>query len=863
MPRIPPQFLTKRADELRFIAFALLLATALSFLNGTAVFRVADGLLFDAVSTRAAPQDPKVLIIEQDAAFENMGDTRFDRLIESAARVGIKRIGFAQAPGEWQKRDEKFAIPVIVGLEATRTLTGGTWLLDPTMRGRLPDGASPAASMIATPEYGIYRRQLTGLLTKDGIAPTFEAALSGRKPDTGHIYIQLPRDQSIPRARASQLIDHAFGQNNFSGMVAIVEPAGAWREKRFTTPLTPQSQMTTASMLRANVVQNMMDGKTTQRLSVWSAFLLIFIATLIAALILRSVDAKRVMILAIAFCTSVTLIAGWLSLSLAGAILPISAMLAALVIASVAVVIFRENSQDKRLQSVLERAIGFSYSRSILNEQANLSHFVTDAARNLAITSSAIFHFGDDGAPIFKENFGLELRDMPDVATLQNIASQIERTGLVLKVNDDNLLNRGEQHFVARLDEASHSTFWLFSIDKDDAQTVRQIVRAAQNIATTYAGFYRWRADLSASDNDFRKFQPIDRQIASAASLVSTQSEQMREGLEKLDTGIAIYHMGGFPVHANAAMQRLYGDADLNLSRASLSEALSALTMLEEAAIQDLVQKLLATGQEIRVPGREFTAKQRVLRIAMHREEDADRGWLNLVVIEAIDISELAKLANLRHAVSNFVDKQLRTDLEALDLGLDSALARAGEMPGLTKVLNRMRDVSRRATGRLDEVAKLMDDADITNLAMCHPVDARKIVKNAYQRVRARADDYEVDIALNLPEISGFTMAEPSALLDTVEAMLDVVIADTPHGGSASVVLQEGRGTTMVEVTGGIGIPFERLIAAFDAGTGGVPREFKAISNGIADAIRWGGQVSYWSSVGKGYRFMIKLRRVG
>lgn len=160
-------------------------------------------------------------------------------------------------------------------------------------------------------------------------------------------------------------------------------------------------------------------------------------------------------------------------------------------------------------------------------------------------------------------------------------------------------------------------------------------------------------------------------------------------------------------------------------------------------------------------------------------------------------------------------------------------------------------------------MANLLDDTAGTHLHVCYPIDARKVVEDAYERVRGKADSLGISAQVDIPGISGFTMAEPMQLLKMLEAMMAVIIADTPHGGRFSVQLQEERDHSRLEITGGIGIPFERLIAAFDAPSGDVPDEFQAIATGIGQVIAWRGQASYWSEVGKGYRFVVKLQRVG
>ena len=74
---------------------------------------------------------------------------------------------------------------------------------------------------------------------------------------------------------------------------------------------------------------------------------------------------------------------------------------------------------------------------------------------------------------------------------------------------------------------------------------------------------------------------------------------------------------------------------------------------------------------------------------------------------------------------------------------------------------------------------------------------------------------------------------------------------------------EELDGKSFVRVSGGFGTPFERLMAAFDAGAGETLAEFQIISAGIREALGWGGAVSYWSAVGKGYKFNIQMRRIG
>ena len=866
MPIRPPALLPAGSEQARALTLAVVVAAAMAGLltlaSATMPFRVLDGLWFDAAASRTAARPPKVILIEQDDAFRALGPKRYAALIAEAENVGLAAIGFPQRPDGLPDDLTPRNLPIVMGASLTRDATGGGWhWSDENASDNSAEPFRMAASMIAPAEYGLYRAQHAALPTAEGRIASFEQALIKKPLASGVFYPRMARDQNIPEARASQLLAGHFSAARLDGMIAIVRPDASQRERRFATALQPTDGGMLASDLSARMVQSLLDDRAAYRMQPLWVFATLLAIALAVPLVLARSDAKRAALPTIVLGTLLIVLIAWSILAVFSLIAPLSAMLVTLFLAVVTFILFQEFRADRALRRILDRAVDYTHQRSILNEKANLPQYLTAAAKSLGFPASAVLEPGENGKAAYRDGFGFTAEDVSFEPAIRETLPPSDITGTVRPIATAKEGDKIGQRFLARIGTADRPGWWLFDLTPQQAkERAGELLDQVGRIAAVYARLDLWRSDLATNEEDGR-VRPLEQRIGSAASLIETQSEQLRSGIDQLDTAVAIYHFGGFPVHANSAMERLYGEAELNLSRATLEQALVGLTALEEEAAGQLIGELVRQRRPITVPAREFAARQRILRIAALREEAM--GNNDLIVVEALDISELNRLANLRHAVGNFIDKQLRNDLEALEFGTDVAMAQAGAEPALVRTLERLRDVSRRAVGRLEHVADLIDDTKGAIIDVCYPIDARRVVEDAYRRVKPKADDFEVAVELDLPGIGGFTMAEPLALLETVEAMMAVAIADTPHGGTIRVSLREERDTSRLEISGGFGIPFERLVAAFDEERGDVPQEFATIARGIARAVSWKGQVSYWSSVGKGYRFVVKLKRVG
>jgi signal transduction histidine kinase len=231
--------------------------------------------------------------------------------------------------------------------------------------------------------------------------------------------------------------------------------------------------------------------------------------------------------------------------------------------------------------------------------------------------------------------------------------------------------------------------------------------------------------------------------------------------------------------------------------------------------------------------------------------------------VEVIDVSEPRRLAQLRLSISSLLDVNIRNDLEAIGFAL--ATARSGKLDPARqdRVLGQIDAAAVRAADRLDAISPHLRSDIGEGPGESFPIDAIAAVREALELVEALAESHAIQFHSEVPAISGFAIADPKLLTEMVEAMLQVVIADCAPGEAVRIDLVEATESTRITVSGGIGMAFERLYAALELSEAAGHGAFGSIARGMAAALGWGAVVSYSSQVGKGYRFVIELRRIG
>ncbi len=833
------------------------MATALAVAQMLGFFALTDGRLFDAAGTNRPGSTPEVVIVERDADFEAGGEARFANLNDALARLGAERIGYL---GGGYQVSTRPTVPVVVGVPVKPLPANQHW--DFEGNGQDTAFGTPAARSIAPSDYGVQRSQSVALEAREGPLPVFDAALADRYPTGGEFLIPMPSRQSIPVLKASQLTSDQIRSRELDGLVAMVVDSAAMRAS-LSTPLDPFQQSMSEAVFRAHAVQALRSGQYAVKTQGWEAWIVILALGSILALLYRATDPKRLAVL-VPLAASILIIAlSWAALVFGGKLLPVSALLLAPWIITFQRIIARETKQDRRLERTASRAVQSSFNRSALREGSRLPDFLGSAAAYAGVERSLLLQVGARGELEAVAANNASLDDVTiDQKRLDAILRDVRESFGVREAAEIVPSWEGEAR-IGWVGAGDQQLFWLHT--RPETATPGKSAHLVRAIATSFRELFRWRNDLNARSSQESRNRPVDDHVASAIALVANESEQIRRGFDTIDTAVVVFHLIGSPLHANEAMHDLYAEAGLNLLDTSLRDALLALTHLGPNRVQALIEDLMLNGSEMRMPmrdlGDEDRKSERMLRVAApaRNAQGADR----VLVLEAIDMRDANRAAELRKAVANFIDLQLRNDFEAVLLGSQLAKDDRLKPDQVRAVVDRIEDTARRATDRLDGVASLVrsESSDLTEA--CYPVDATAVVKDAISKASALADELGVRIKVDHPGVSGFTLAEPTALTVMLVAMLRVVISDTPHGGEVSLKLEELEGRTHIRISGGFGIGFARLLWLISNYEEGAVGEYRIIGEGMAKVTRWSASVSYWGSEANGFGFNVDLRGVG
>lgn len=800
----------RASEDLRDCIASGLIALLISLLLPSVPFQLLDGWAFDTATTYDHPTRPQVIVIERADEVDPAA------LLAALESAGVRALGLADdalVPAFCRPELRAFNIVAPSSISATP----GAYGIAADDR-ETPCEFAPAVGPLVT--NGITRRHAGFVAGPSGPLPLMEPRLADRENVSERYYPRMPATQNVPRIDAQQIVAGAFADDTLRGFVALASSKDATAQ-RIATPLDPGARFSSPPLFSAYAVQSLIDRREIVEAGLPLALILLLSASLAGRIVLRRPALRRRFLTTMAGGTA-AIAALWLVvIQSAHVLLPLTAMLLALIIGAITKTLAEERGKDRRLERTMANAINLSFERSVFHKSAEIPAVFEQAG--------ALF-----GLPYAR----MEVRSGPRRAWEQLFLHGVS-AGPV------------RQSIIADPDRQ-----YRFAYALPAGSQARPIGRILDDAVSRLQAGREWQSRLLAAEGT----DSIDSRLRSASNLIAIHSDELARGLDALDTGVFVFRPLGTPIHANAGMRDILGLAGIDPDTVMLVDTLTQLADLEVAQARSMVRETLLCGTEMRVPMRDLGARQRILRLGIasqvrHRAQ-------TVLVLEAVDITELDRLAELRLAIGTFIDRHLRNDLEAIALGTGLARDSRLDASALGRILDRIAEVTDRASTRLDDVRDLLEEEPGASPDACYPIEAGRAVQQALDRAAPYAAELGVTISSAMPAIGGFSIAEPLMLSDTIEAMLRIVIADTAQGGSVVLSLSESEAATLIEVSGGFGLPFDRFMHALDARAGEVPSEYQIAAAGIAETLKWRGEASYWSAAGKGFRFTIRLRRV-
>jgi PAS domain-containing protein len=842
-----PTALNLRSMIIVITSFSIALLLMLAHISG--FFKIADALFFDAVTLREAGRSPKVLIVRSDPAFAASGSDRYDRLAKAALRQGVLRVAFPFDP-KIQPSAKVPAQKIVIGASVKKVPGTRKWQLVK---------AGHAALVMASAEYGIYRRQFAWLDGKVGRIPVFESAAAGRQLQSRNYMLRLSRNQNLPRIDASQLLDGSVDVNSVKGLILLMEPPTALTSPKIATAKGGGAQAISRSSYSAAAIQTLADRREVVALPIFMTGLLLAFVAIILSLLFIRYDTKRIIVLAILAGLAATITCAVSALLILNWLLPITALLLLQLLVAPIILYRTELNEDQRLRRFITRTVNLASRNSLMQDIGRVPEFLITTSTALGITKMALVDAsGKDRLSRDEEDRGSSEDFTIDRRSLQRIRAEMHGGNPVIDGQSLAPDWPGDVR-LASVGSSAEELYWLYALPEGPLQ--EPVGRTAAAAAASYRRMQSLREELSAGIDQRRQYHPIDLWAGGAVELIAERSDQIAAGLDQLDTAIVVFHQIGFPLHANARMAALYEIAGLTIADTDLPKAIAALTELERDKIDALLRELLLNGGEMRVYCRDFDTRLRNLRIAAPKRANDDQP--RTIILEAIDITDLKYLAELNMSVGSLLNIQLRNDLEALSLAVAMAKDARLSQERRDHVLGQVEKASTRARSRLEHIAGRFRDVRSFTLTEAYPIELTKIVEEASHRTADQMQDLNVQLDLNMPSVGGYVIAEPRALIAMIEAILQIVSADTLPGDKVHLKVEDTAARSIITITGGVGMAFDQVYRAIDSDADDAPAPFQAFGEGLSKAVRWGAFVTYASDIGKGYRFNIDMRRIG
>ena len=811
-------------------------------------FQIVDGLLFDRLSIRPIKSDPNVVIVEK-AETASAPDLARESLALGARQVIFLTDPNADFSGFPPNFSERVKLGYLVPTSALAYSSFDT-VAQPELAGtpeRLPRSAPIA-------EYGIYRAFPAGA----GQPAMVEASVADVRSASDRYYIPMPENLSFAVLSSEQIMSGNLAAGDLEEMIVLVATPGELRSNRMTTPLSPDLAAISPAQFSAYAMQAFLTNRVSTKLSlpVAAAFIL-GTAMLCGFKMILTRKRMHLLLLSGAFAVCI-LVSGWVVFDTAGRIIPFGGMLTALIIAAFGTLVLQERRKDLRLERALVPAIEQTVSHTAFRNRDSLPDLFTATVATAGVAKMLLLRSQESGRPDVLASIDAEVSDLDDTA-FKNLAKTLDGTPSVMSTDAADVLSDWPGDVRLRTIGSRHEPFfWLYTFGNHPEAGAGEFI--ASSIAQSFFALQKSHASLSAQQRGLRAVDPVDFRVVNAIELIARHGRQLRKATDQLHSAVMVFDVVGFPIHANPQMIDLLEATDLNPQTALMHTVIESLTELTDGQAQALLRDVLREGGEASATIQGIPGLSATLRISSPDPAVSTRE--HIVVLEVFDTTELARLSDLRRAIGEFVDVQMRNDLETIALGAALARKSKGNEERRLRMIDKIVQATQTATNRLDSMNELARNVPVAHEFTAHPIQLAPIAEKVRAKLLDLAASYEVPIEFSVPRVSGYSVGDPFVLSQMMEALLRLVIVDSPPESTISVTLMEEATRSHIRISGGFGMARERLEQALAAPPRNELPEFQTIKESALAIIGWGADFFYESETGKGYVFDIVLRRI-
>jgi hypothetical protein len=793
-------------------------------LSQIGTFRSANGFLFDAALADAHIYEPRVVGVRAQP-----GNAR--AVAERLRHLGAERVIITAELADGFRRPPAM-LPNALQIGLLQSGAG-----EPTAP--LPE---LALNIVPLNEGLVARRFLLRVIddrrdsTGRGTASLFSGGLVGLSPQA-----------IMPVLEAEQASGGQLTPGSLEGLHALVAVRGGDDPARLLTSSLPGSPALGASGFQARVLQAILTGNVVVELRGVGRALFLVLASLVLAILLMLVPARHRT--AGAALAGVVLLALGLSLvTIADLLLPLAELVLIAAALGVGAAFAEARNRKQRLVNLEDRVTRRLRQGELLQDSSRWAEFFAVAARLTGVESSLVVRERLDDTFVTLSTFG----PLATKGAAGLVPSPDFQRADAVRPAPVEISEMAEWHgaMLVRLSSpGAVGVYWLFALPISSEERYAIVAAAARLAALTSEQISWGRQPGGNTDRLARSEGQLERAVT---GIVDRYGELTRS-LNSLQTATILFEGRGIPLIVNPSMERLMAQRGMQISRATPVDLAATLTGIETDAARSALGHLvrhggqLRLGSEAEVDGRTYT-----LRVC---------GLGGALLFEAVDITEPERLARIKTELAVEIDAKIRNDLEAIGLALRLARDERLAPEKRDRALGLIGQAAERTRGTLDSLAHLVDTSALKE-SEAYPVNPRSTLAQVLAKLRPGADRGGVSLRVRQPTLSSLVLADPQLLEGTIEAMLQIIVSDSPHGSQAEVVLAEGEHETHLTIRGGFGLPSARFEASLSGESRNPPPPFRIIQRAMRQAPQWGAALAAQSDAGQGYQFDLRLRKI-
>lgn len=657
--------------------------------------------------------------------------------------------------------------------------------------------------------------------------------------------IRLPADAVMPELSAHQLGDGSIPAGALDGVTAIVAPPSALDPPRFEPSGIAGGRALGAADFQARAIHALKSGRSAVEVAGLARFIVLVLAALLLPLAIAALPPRR-QANATMLLVALLIAAGLLLVRFAGLLAPVTELVLIAALGGSMATAEARAERDRRLALLADRAGAYAMRNSLLPDPRRWIDFFPAAARLAGVESSIILETNSDGLFDLRAAFGPQA---------SHGAAGLSRTDDFDRADETHpepvevqALAGWTNARLARLDSAGDApVYWLFTVPDDEERSA--VLAAAARLARYAAA----QPGLATPSRRARRRHPLDVRLYGALSAMISRAGELRGSLGALRTATILFDGMGVPLQVNAAMERLLRVVGLPASRATPVDVAAALARIDPESARAMLGDLVRRGGELTLSSNsQIGVRHFVVRVTQTSGD---------LLFEAIDVTDLQRLASIQKELATEIDARIRNDLEAIELA--TRLATDERLPGdrRERALAMIGQAANRTRNTLDDLGRLVDASIYVSEGEPYPVNPRSAVLQAVAAMTPAAEKSGVAIEVRQPALTGLVLAEPELLDTLLRAMLEISLSDSARGSAVELALNEGEQASELIVAGGFGLPADRWAAVLSADDRGAATPIRVLRFARSAVDHWGGSLEATSEAGQGYRFTLRLRK--